>query len=291
MAYATTGSSYRSGLPALGSVGLSSDLLLPQPETAKSYELGLKTTWGRNLRVNAAVFQIDYDGQLTSFENVTYWNQVENRASLTSLAFYRNLNSRVRGFELEVAGKPTDNLSLSANMSYSQIKSKGGLVPANPGSCAGTSAVSATNLINLCPSAAGQVLNQDAPFQATINGSYTQPIGSLEGYFRFNLAYKGNNPNFGNFPTAGVFKAAPAYALLDLFAGVTGQDNVWELGFFAKNVTNKQVELSRSRRSIPSTAPIAVAPAGYDTVRVSTRANSAFRCATPSARADSRMTG
>ena len=54
MVYATTGSSYRSGLPALGSVGLSSDLLLPRPETAKSYELGVKASFGRNLHVNAA---------------------------------------------------------------------------------------------------------------------------------------------------------------------------------------------------------------------------------------------
>ena len=42
-----------------------------------------------------------------------------------------------------------------------------------------------------------------------------------------------------------MFKAVPAYAILDLFAGMTGEENVWELGFFAKNVTNKQVEISR----------------------------------------------
>ena len=47
----------------------------------------------------------------------------------------------------------------------------------------------------------------------------------------FNLNYLGKNPNFGNFSTAGVFKAVPSYAILDLFAGVAGDKGVWDLGF------------------------------------------------------------
>ena len=113
------------------------------------------------------------------------------------------------------------------------------------------------------------MLNQDAPFNATVNGAYTVPLGSLEGYFRFNLSIKGNNPNFGNFPTAGVFRPTPSYAILDLYAGITGQENVWELGFFAKNVTNKQVELSRTATLNNIYSPYAVAPSGYNTVRTS----------------------
>ena len=269
MVYATTGSSFRTGLPAINNTGLPANLVTPLPEKAKSYEIGVKASFGQNLRVNAAVFQIDYGNQLTTFEGVQYWNTVSGRTALTSLAFYRNVDSRVRGFELEIAAKPTDNLSLGANLSYSQIKSRGGNVPANPGACAGAVAVSAANPINFCPSPVGQVLNQDAPFNATVNGSYTMPLGSLEGYFRFNLNIKGNNPNFGNFATAGVFKPSPSYAVLDLFAGITGQENVWELGFFAKNVTNKQVELSRTATLNNIYGPYAVAPSGYNTVRSS----------------------
>ncbi len=272
MVYATTGSSYRSGLPSLGSVGLGADLLLPRPEGAKSYEIGFKTTLAPNFNFNAAVFQIDYDDQLTQFEGIQYWNPVgTGRIDRTSLAFYRNIDARVRGFEVEVTARPTDNLSFGANVSYSQIKSKGGLVPANPGDCAGTVALNAANFaagtqMNFCPSAVGQVLNQSSPFQATVNGSYEVPIGSMEGYFRFNLSYQGNNPNFGNFPTAGVFKKTPAYALLDLFAGVTGQDNVWELGFYAKNVFDKQVELGRVTPLNNIYSPYQVAPGGYDQI-------------------------
>lgn len=266
MAYATTGSSYRSGLPALGNVGLPNNLFVPETEGAKSYEIGVKTTWGRTLHVNAAVFQIDYKNQLTSFQGVTYWNSVASKTATTGVAFYRNVDSQVRGFELEVAAQPTKELSLGANISYSSIKSKGGIVPCNIGP-----AITAANPINFCTSAAGQVLNQDAPWQATVNGSYTVPLGSLDGYFRFNLSYKGNNPNYGNFPDAvtGAFKPTPAYAILDLYAGLTGEKNVWELGFYAKNVFDKQVELARTNVLNNVYAPFAVAPSGYNTVSAS----------------------
>jgi len=221
---------------------------------------------GAGMHINAAVFQIDYQSQLTTFEGVQYWNTVSSKVATTSLAFYRNINSRVRGFELEVAAQPTTNLSLGANLSYSQIKSKGGPVPCNDPA---QPAISAANPINFCTSPAGQVLNQDAPFGATVNGSYTLPLGSFDGYFRFNLSYKGNNPNYGNFASAGVSKPTPGYAILDLFAGVTGQKDVWELGFFAKNVFNKQVELSRTNVLNNVYGPYAVAPSGYNTVNTS----------------------
>jgi len=275
MVYATTGSSYRSGLPSLGSVGLGGDLLLPKPEGAKSYELGIKTTLSPGLRVNAAVFQIDYQDQLTQFEGIQYWNPTgAGRIDRTSLAFYRNVDSQVRGFELEVAAQPLDNLSLGANLSYSKIKSKGGLVPANPGDCAGTVPLNAANFaagtqINLCTSAKGQVLNQSAPFQAVFNGAYTVPLGGAEGYLRFNLNYQGKNPNFGNFPTAGVFKKVPSYAILDLFAGVAGEEGVWDVGFYTKNVFDKKVENARVATLNNIYSPYQVAPGGYDVVRTS----------------------
>lgn len=266
MVYATTGSSFRTGLPAINNPGLPVNLTSPAPEKAKSYELGVKSSWGRNLRVNAAVFQIDYGNQLTTFEGVRYWNTVSGRVATTSLAFYRNVDSQVRGFELEVAAQPIDNLSLGANLGYSKIKSKGGLVPCNDPA---KPAISAANPINFCTSPSGQVLNQDSPWSVTTNGSYTVPLGSVDAYLRFNLSYRGKNPNFGNFASAGVSKSTPSYAILDLFAGVAGEEGVWDLGFYAKNVFDKQVELARTNVLNNVYAPYAVAPSGYNTVTAS----------------------
>jgi iron complex outermembrane receptor protein len=266
LVYATTGSSFRTGLPALNNAGLPANLLLPEPEGAKSYELGIKASFGRQLRINAAVFQLDYQDQLTRFEGVSYLSSVPNQGlRTTGVAFYRNIDARVRGFELDVAAQPADGLTLGATLSYSQMKSKGGSVPCNNPAVP----LSAANPINFCPSVAGEVLNTTAPFQATVNGGYEIPVsGSMDGYFRFNLSYQGNNPNYGNFRTGGAFKPTPAYAIVDLFAGLTGSEGAWDLGFYAKNVFNKQAELARV--FTPNTIfPLFAAPSGYDVVRVS----------------------
>jgi len=279
MVYATTGSSFRTGLPAINNTGLPKNLTTPLPEKAKSYELGIKTSWGRRLHINASAYQIDYQNQLTTFEGVFYFNNVTspftNKPSKTSLAFYRNVNSRVRGFELEVQAQPTDQLSLGVNMSYAQIKSKGGNVPCNNGTANANSLgdLTAANPIDSCPTVKGEVLNQESPFTLTANGGYTQPLGSLDAYFRFNVSYKGSNPNYGNFgkTVAGVqtFKSTPGYALVDLYAGLTGQKGAWDIGFYAKNVFDKQVELSRITPVNTIYGPWAVAPAGYDSIRLS----------------------
>jgi iron complex outermembrane recepter protein len=265
LVYATTGSSFRSGLPAINNVGLPAGLTTPLPEKAKSYELGIKSSLGRRVNVNAAVFQINYDNQLTTFEGVQYFNTTNSRVTRTSIAFYRNVDARVRGFELSVAARPTDNLNLGANLAYSKIESQGGNVPCNDP----TRPITAANPINTCPSPKGQVLNQESPFSASLNGGYTVPVGSLEGYFRFNLAYKGSNPNFGNFLNAGSFKKTPSYAIVDLFAGVAGDKSDWDVGFYAKNVFNKEVELSRVTPLNNIYAPYAAAPGGYDQIRLS----------------------
>jgi len=264
MAYATTGSAFRTGLPAIGSSGLPAGFLSPAGERAKSYELGVKTTWGRRLRVNADIFQIDYKGQLTTFEGIQYWNTATSKIDQTTQAFYRNVDSRVRGFELEVAAEPVDHLSLGANLSYSQIKSKGGTVPCNKDQTVAANVLSVANPINTCALAGGQVLNQNAPFAATVNGSYTVPVGSFDGYFRFNVNYQGNNPNYGN------AVSTPSYALVDLFAGLTGNDGAWDLGFYAKNVFNKQIELARSPLLNNIYPNYAAAPGGYYQARITT---------------------
>jgi iron complex outermembrane recepter protein len=263
LVYAATGTSFRTGLPAINNAGLPVDLVTPNPETATSYEVGVKASVGRNLRVNAAVFQLDYKNQLTTFEGVRYFNTVSGAPAQTSLAFYRNVDARVRGFEFEVAANPVENLSLGANISYSKIKSQGGQVPCNDLA----RAITEDNPINFCTSAKGQVLNTQAPFQASINGSYEVPFtDSMGAYFRFNVNHQGANPNFGKFRTGDGFKRTPSYQIVDLFAGLSGNNGGWDIGVYAKNAFDKTVELQRIA-TINSIYPSFGAPAGYDVVR------------------------
>lgn len=239
LVYATVGSSWRQGLPAIGNTGLSGAFLVPKPEKATSYEVGIKsspTTW---IYFNADVFQIDYKDQLSQFEGIAYFNAVSGSASQTSLAFFANVDARVRGFEAEINARPLAGLTLAANLSYAKIKSKGGPVPCNDAS----RPISATNQLNFCPSVRGQVLNPTSPFQASFRGDYEFPVmTSIQGYARFIANLQGKNPAFGVSDSA---FSAKSYATIDLYGGVRGEAGNWELGVYAKNAFNRREQLSQ----------------------------------------------
>ncbi|HEX7857688.1 MAG TPA: TonB-dependent receptor, partial [Sphingobium sp.] len=256
LVYATTGTSFRPGYPAIGQTGLPADLAIPNPEKATSYEVGVKATLAPWLRINADVFQIDYKGQLVSFAGLPYWNTAAGpgqERSFTGEAFFANVDSRVRGLELEISTKPLDNLSLNAQVSYAKIESQGGIVPAGENDCPSAAPVSATNPINRCPAPKGTGLNTSAPWQFNVNGSYDLPLGPVDGYLRFNVNYQGRAPNFQtSFEADGSgFRSTKAYAIVDLFAGVTGGESAWDLGFYAKNLFNTKVLLTAQPTGTP----------------------------------------
>jgi iron complex outermembrane receptor protein len=238
LGYVTVGSSYRTPGTNIGLILANTNILYPRPERATSYEAGLKTTWLESrVKLNADVFQINYNGQLVQFPGISYRNVTTGATNaLSGTAFYENIDSRVRGFELEAAVEPMRNLSFGANAAYAKITSKGGLAPCNNPAVP----LTATNEMNFCPLASGVVLNTMPKFSASVNGEYTVPMDKFEGYARFNLAYRGKNPNYG------FLASVPSYALLDLFAGVRNADGGWEAGVYVKNATNKKVELTRT---------------------------------------------
>ena len=100
------------------------------PEEVESYELGAKTQW--------------FDRRLTA--NVTIWEQKGKNLQisaflpdLTRPAF--NTNAKLRGFELELTAVPNDNVTLTANMGYTDTVCVGG---GAAGAIAGVSRFNAT---------------------------------------------------------------------------------------------------------------------------------------------------
>jgi iron complex outermembrane receptor protein len=74
-----------------------------------------------------------------------------------------------------------------------------------------------------------------------VNGQYVVPMDKFDGFVRFNLAHRGDNPNFG------YVTSAKAYDLFDLFAGVRAEDGAWEITAYAKNLFNEKSELTRTQ--------------------------------------------
>jgi outer membrane receptor protein involved in Fe transport len=236
LAYATTGTSYRGGLPALFNPGLPQEYLDTDPETATSYEIGVKTNWSDWLVVNADVFLIDYKDQLTQFQATPYYNGITGEIGSTSVAFFRNLDAQVIGGEIEISAAPIDNLVLNTYLSYSAIESEGGSVP-----CIDDSRpLGPDNIMNFCELEDGKNINATPKFQASFLGNYIVPLGAFDGYLRTLVSYQDENPNYG-----ASLEETDAYATVDVFVGLTGKDGGWDVGLYAKNVFDKQEQLSR----------------------------------------------
>lgn len=85
------------------------------PETIKSYEIGLKTEFlNRRVRINAAVFQADRTAlQVTGFDPNQGGNILLNTGT-----------ERARGIEVETTVIPVDGLTLSANYGFTDVDPK-----------------------------------------------------------------------------------------------------------------------------------------------------------------------
>jgi iron complex outermembrane receptor protein len=90
-----------------------------EPETAKSWEAGLKADWfGRTLRTNLAVFSVDYgnlqipiNGRLLTPPQPAITSAIQNAG-----------DARAKGFELETTFVPTRGLVFSGGLGYTDFK-------------------------------------------------------------------------------------------------------------------------------------------------------------------------
>lgn len=119
MAYATWSKGYKTG-------GWTTRLSNPlptapgfNPEKATTYELGLKSTLiDRKLQVNAAVFQTEYKGIQLNFQQGIS-PTIQNAG-----------DARIKGFEVEVNAAPTDALTITTSVGFTDAKYTAVLGPA-----------------------------------------------------------------------------------------------------------------------------------------------------------------
>lgn len=114
MTYGKVAKGYKSGGTAIRSSKNSSFVEGFDPETLISYELGLKSTlWDRRLRVNAALFQSEFEDQQVTIRDNTV------PATTTPQFDVQNAGeSTYQGFELEAVLAITDNLRAGLNYAW-----------------------------------------------------------------------------------------------------------------------------------------------------------------------------
>jgi len=274
MVYALTGSSWRPGPRLVGnfSVGPTGTegpsarekqfMNLPA-ERSKSYEIGAKTSFlnGRG-RFNISAYYQDfknypYRGPAASYVN---YSRVPTggvpivRPSVGSFNFVSPVPVTVKGVEAEAAYQIRDRWSIAANASYARGRIKNGTVACtdlnrdgSPDQNVATptlpdlqGSLPAGENLAVCPGFNGPATTTPR-FSANIQSEYGFDIGNtMSGFLRGSATISGKTKGDPN----NSFDNVGAYGLLNLFAGLRGENGTWEITGFVKNILNERQVLS-----------------------------------------------
>ena len=218
----------------------------------QSYEIGFRSTfWDKRATVNVSAFHQTFTGYIFPvapfyiLNNPTAAASVPNNNANVVLGLSTTAASvpaKVDGIEAELGFRPSDNFNLSATIAYARAKMSNAVLPClPPGVAPGTVPTAAqinptangTTQVYTCT--INQSASKSAPFTASVQGEYNHPINDrMNGFVRSLVSIYGNSTNDASNPLDDV----PAYALVNLYAGVRAEDGAWEVSAYARNLFN-----------------------------------------------------
>jgi iron complex outermembrane recepter protein len=221
MVYVRYATGFRPGGPNFVSLnpatGLPNGPPESQPDQLKDYEVGLKAeTANRRYSIDLDAYSID-------------WNNIQVQTSVGGLPVVENAQggATVQGSELTLTARPITGLTTSAAMAYTHAY----LREANP----------------LLGASAGERLPGSPRFSGALDGDYQLPVGSLEPNVGVTVRYVG-----GRFVTFDANPAypqyyLPAYATVDVRAGVTlrpSTSSPVDVQLYVHNLNDERGQLS-----------------------------------------------
>ncbi len=274
MVYASTGSSYRPGINAVGDFSVQQSALeqsflnLP-PETSKSYEVGFKSTlMDGKLRLNASAFHQKFDnfvyrapgvnGQ-SGIYYVNYNRTVTNGVAtivpqVNQFNFVAAVPVTVNGVEGEIGYDVGSRLKFNLVGSYALGKIKNGTIPCNDLNGDGIpdatiTAPSVAQLIgrvganNLSSCSVSQRSSFQPPLSATLQTEYGAPVtDGTDAYIRGLASYFGKSQS----DPSNIYDNVKQYVMVNLFVGIRDPKGNWEISLFAKNLFDTVRVLSRT---------------------------------------------
>ena len=193
----------------------------------------------RKMTVNLAAFYQDYSGYIFGALGVPYINNTAATPSVaTAASLSVNADGKVKGFDIELAYRPNRQFSISANVNYARGRLSNALIPCNdsdangiPDNGVATVASFGTEAVRYCRSSAALAYQSD--WNASFQAEYNHPVFSnTDAYIRTLVNYTPTN----NFAPGGF--TADSYGLLNLFIGLRSSDGKWDIGGYARNLTN-----------------------------------------------------
>ena len=204
-------------------------------EKAINYEVGAKTSWLQDrLIANAAFFYIDY----TDLQ-VSVWDPTIG--ALGGIAFRNAASVTSKGIELELSYWPTERLSISAAIGYTDAtfdefpgvtlpRGVGGFGDANDGILDGRTDA-AGNRVPLAPKwNVGSAISYQQP--TTFGGTFISRLDVNYKSSRFSDQGAANTPD----------DFLPAQVLLNARIGYQSEDEKWSVYLWSRNLGNSQKE-------------------------------------------------
>jgi iron complex outermembrane receptor protein len=159
---------YSTGYRAGGANDRSSNFQAFDAEKVKSFEIGAKMDLLENrLRVNLAAYAMDRDGTQIDFDNVDTTPGSPTQGAHTEETRNAPGTSKIKGFEAEITGKVSENITVGVSYAYTDVK-----IPAAPFPFAGNAVVPQgtpfpVNVVYTPPNAASAYVD------------FKQPVGSM----------------------------------------------------------------------------------------------------------------
>ena len=234
--YATTESGYRRPASTIAPTPILPSLTVYGEEETDMIEFGMKGTFmdGR-LRLNAAYYDYTIDGFQSKWDNVTVRNYLGTVPTVTSQVMggiFTNNDASISGVDLEYAYVVNPDLTLGGSYTSTDSEYDAGSIgyandPSYAGLAAATQDVSGTPISDAPESSLTFYLDHSVP--AYWGG---------ERYTRYNVSWRDERTNAIN-PDLKI----KALVLANLYLGWRSTDEVWDVSFFVKNITD-DVDLS-----------------------------------------------
>lgn len=248
--YGAYGRSYRGATAGVGTPqNVSTDLVISKPERSDSFEVGFKSAFlDRRLSLDVSAFYQKFDNFISRFTGIAtdqgtqlfpgFFAGPPNGSVDTNADYNYNGKAKVKGIEATLAGRPTDNWDFSVSASYVKARFQNALLPCNI-----VDPATGRNIV--VPNAAFGGLNNvsfcernsrlaDVPdFSLTANSEFRFGSGPIQPFIRGLISYR---PSV--FSERQQFRY-PHRELINLFVGLRGEENKWEVSAFVRNLLNQ----------------------------------------------------
>ena len=208
-----------------------------QPDFISNYEAGTKLTLdGGRMRLNAAVYQLDWKDIQLSFLGANGLTEIRNAG-----------NARIRGAEVDFYYRPMPSLTLSAGAAYNHGKLTNAFCKiANEDFDCGLDADLNNdgvidpddNEVNEELAPTGTRLPLTARLKGSVRARHEFPVGTMQGHVQLSGSYEGKRTRDLRTLQNGIYGNLPAYSQWDASTGL--KFDRWTAELYVRNVFDKR---------------------------------------------------